>query len=58
LFSEIKILDEDPVSCKKTIWRKPKTRRMKGIIKCKVKNKLNVGCLTEKLPHIHNTKEV
>ena len=56
LIEEIKIFEDDPVSCNKIIWIITKTNKIKGIKKCKVKNKDKVGALILKFPHIQITK--
>ncbi len=44
---------EDPVSCKVIRWIKVSAAITIGTIKCKEKNRLRVGCDTEKFPHSH-----
>lgn len=47
---------EDPFSCKKNKWAKTKTKRTKGKMKWREKNRFNVGSSTLKPPHTHSTK--
>ena len=51
------IFEEEPVSCKKMMWKITSNNKRKGKIKCNVKNILKVGCLTEKFPHNQRTRE-
>lgn len=46
----------DPVKCKKNKWTRVRNKIKNGRIKCKQKNRVNVGLLTENPPQIHCTK--
>ena len=48
----------DPVLCNNKMWIKMKNVIKNGMIKWIEKNRFNVGCLTEKFPYIHFTKEI
>lgn len=45
--------DEDPVLWSKIRWATTMTMMIRGIRKCRDRNRFRVGCDTEKLPHNH-----
>ena len=53
---EIIIFEEEPLSWSKIMWINTNKVNTKGNKKCKEKNIVRVGDLTEKSPHIHNTR--
>jgi len=48
---------DDPVSCSIAMWTITRIVIIIGVMKCREKNRVRVGCETEKFPHIHSTSD-
>jgi hypothetical protein len=49
---------EEPVSCRAIRWMITRAAIAMGVMKCREKNRLRVGCETEKFPHSHCTRSL